>query len=691
MPEDVRFPGSPWPARLYGACSFLGAFLIFQIQPLMSSWLLPWFGGGAAVWTACLLFFQAALFAGYAYAHVVDRHLPPRPRLFVHVGLMIAALSLLPIIPRDHWKPADPAHPIGRILLLLGASIGVPYLLLSSTAPLVQSWYGRLHPGRSPYRLYALSNAGSLLALLSYPFLFEPFFGRRTLSIVWMSTFAVFVVLFAAGAWLALRVPSTAREAPAEGAPVPLRLRALWILLPAFASAMLLASTNQMCEDVIVMPFLWVMPLAAYLLSFILTFDRPGAYHPRFYALLTALLVFGAAAFHRVGTNESTYSLLQLLSLLAATFGVSMLCHGELARLKPDPGRLTSYYLSLAGGGALGGVFVNLLAPLLFSSFFEWKLGTVIAFAAACGLFLWHDREQLRRHRVAFAVLTALFATGLAGVCWFFGGERRPIESSRNFYGVITIEESIWKRSTELVVANEMYNGRILHGRQWLVKDKRRKPTTYYGATSGVGHAVELFGSRDDLRVGVVGLGVGTMAAYGTMPGQTIRFYEINPESERLARKHFSYLADCPSRVEVVPGDARLSLEREPARGYHVLALDAFSGVTIPSHLLTVEAMEIYLRHLDEDGVIAMHVSNPYLDLEPVVRGLARRFGLKLARVSHAPEDDDVLESSTWLLLTRSRRHHEALLPFTEPGEADKREVLWTDALHDLASLVRWD
>jgi spermidine synthase len=690
MSEAAR---GPWPARLYGLCSFLGAFLLFQVQPLMSGWILPWFGGGAAVWMACLLFFQAALFAGYAYAHLLDRYVPPRPRFLVHVGLMIAALSLLPIIPRDQWKPTDPSFPVGRILLLLGASVGAPYLLLSSTAPLVQSWYSRLYPGKPPYRLYALSNAGSLLALLSYPFLFEPFFGRRPLSILWMSAFAVFVALYAAGARLALGAPASSGEAPEGGGEppaVPLRLRALWILLPAFASAMLLASTNQMCQDVIVMPFFWVTPLAAYLLSFILAFDRPGAYHPRFYSLLSILLVFGAAAFHRVGTNDSTFSLLQILSLLATIFGVSMLCHGELARLKPSSPHLTSYYLSLSGGGALGGILVTLLAPRVFATFFEWKLGMGIAYAAAWGLFAWHDRQGLRLHRPAAAALFLTAAAGLGGIVCFFSGGRLAVESSRNFYGVIAIEETIWKRPGELLVANEMYNGRILHGRQYLTKEKRRKPTTYYGQTSGVGRAVGLFGSREDLRIGVVGLGVGTMAAYGRTPRQTVRFYEINPEVERLARQHFSFLADSPSRVEVIPGDARLSLEREAPRGYHVLALDAFSGVTIPSHLLTVESMEICLRHVAEDGVIAMHVSNPYLDLAPVVRGLARRFGLKLTRLSHTPDEDEVLESSTWMVLTRSGRQHEALQAFAAP-DPESREVLWTDDLHDLVSLLRWD
>jgi protein-L-isoaspartate O-methyltransferase len=606
---------------------------------------------------------------------------------------MIAALALLPIIPREHWKPADPAVPIGRILLLLAASIGAPYLLLSSTAPLVQSWYGRFYPERSPYRLYALSNAGSLLALLSYPFLFEPFFGRRTLSILWMSAFAVFVLLFAAGAGLVFRVPSTRGAAPAESpepSSVSLRRRALWILLPAFASAMLLASTNQMCEDVIVMPTFWVLPLAVYLVSFILTFDRPGSYHPRFHALFTAVLVFGAAALHRVGTNDSIFSLLQIVSILAATFGLSMLCHGELARLRPAPRHLTSYYLSLSAGGALGGVFVNLAAPRLFNSFLEWKLGIALAYATAWGLFAWHDRQRLKAHRLFAGLLFLISAAGLLGIFLYFTGERRPLESSRNFYGVITVEETLWKRPGELVVANEMYNGRILHGRQYLMKEKRRKPTTYYGVTSGVGRAVGLFESREDLRIGVVGLGVGTMAAYGKIPSQTVRFYEINPEAERLARKHFSFLADSPSRVEVVQGDGRLSLEREAPRGYHVLALDAFSGVTIPSHLLTVEAMEIYLRHLDEEGVIAIHVSNPYLDLAPVVRGLARRFALKLAQLGHAPDSDDVLESSTWLLLTHSGRVHEQLRPFAVP-DPGMREVLWTDDLHDLVSLLRWD
>jgi len=682
----------PWPARLFGLCSFLGAFLIFQVQPLMSAWILPWFGGGAAVWTACLLFFQAALFVGYAYAHVLDRYLPARARLVVHLGLMVAALALLPIIPRDHWKPLDPAVPLGRILLLLAASIGAPYLLLSSTAPLVQSWHGRLYPDRSPYRLYAVSNAGSLLALLSYPFLFEPFLGRRTLSVLWMSAFAVFVALFAASARLGLRGSAGPEAAPAEdAAPVPFGRRTAWILLPAFASAMLLASTNQMCEDVIVMPFFWVMPLAAYLLSFILAFDRPGFYRPRLWSLATAVLVFGAAVLHRAGTNDSLFSLLQILSILAATFALSMLCHGEVARLKPGPRQLTSYYLSLAAGGALGGVFVNLIAPRLFAGFLEWKLGIGIAYVTAWGYFAWHDRQGLRAHRLLAGVLLLVLGIGLGFLVKAFTGEKRPLESSRNFYGVITVEESIWKRTSELVVANEMYNGRILHGRQYLVPEKRRKPTTYYGETSGVGRAVGLFASRDDLRIGVVGLGVGTMAAYGTAPSQTIRFYEINPEAERLAKERFWFLQESPSRVEVVLGDARLSLEREAPRGYHVLVLDAFSGVTIPSHLLTVEAMVIYLRHLDGDGVIAMHVSNPYLDLAPVVRGLGRHFGLKVARLAWKPsEDDDVLESSTWYLLTPSGRTHDAARRFEEP-DPDSRELLWTDDRHPLVSLLKWD
>jgi protein-L-isoaspartate O-methyltransferase len=391
-----------------------------------------------------------------------------------------------------------------------------------------------------------------------------------------------------------------------------------------------------------------------------------------------------------VGTNDSIFSLLQIVSILAATFGLSMLCHGELARLKPAPRHLTSYYLSLSAGGALGGVFVNLAAPRLFDSFLEWKLGIALAYATAWGLFSWHDRQRLKAHRLVAGLLFLISAAGLVGIFLYFTGERRPLESSRNFYGVITVDESIWKRTGELVVAKEMYNGRILHGRQYLAKEKRRKPTTYYGETSGVGRTIGLFESREDLRIGVVGLGVGTMAAYGKTASQTVRFYEINSEVERLARKHFTFLQDSPSQVEVVPGDGRLSLEREPPRGYHVLALDAFSGVTIPSHLLTVEAMEIYLRHLAQDGVIAMHVSNPYVDLAPVVRGLGRRFGLKVTQLSHTPEDDDVLESSTWLLLTPSGRVYEQLRTFAEPMTVT-REVLWTDDLHDLVSLLRWE
>src|SRR6185369_9668081 len=330
---------------------FAGAFLLFQVQPLIGEYILLWFGGGPGVWTACMLFFQVLLLGGYAYAHLISRWFRPRTQAILHLVLVLAALAMLPITPSESWKPTGAGNPTLRILALLSVSLGLPYFVLSSTGPLMQQWFSHTNPGRSPYRLYSLSNAGSLLALISYPFLFEPFFGRRTLSVVWMSAFALFVVLFAASALLVLRVPRALPADPGEPSSVPLRSRALWIVLPAFASAMLLASTNQMCEDVIVMPFFWVLPLAAYLVSFILTFDRPTAYRPRFYALFTAVLVFGSAAFHRAGTNDSMFSLVQIASILAATFGVSMLCHGELARLKPAPRHLTSYYLSLSAGG----------------------------------------------------------------------------------------------------------------------------------------------------------------------------------------------------------------------------------------------------------------------------------------------------------------------------------------------------
>jgi predicted membrane-bound spermidine synthase len=633
------------------------------------------------VWTTCLLFFQSLLFAGYAYAHLSERYLPKIPGLAVHAGLVLGAVWLLPVAPGEGWKPADGGQPTGRILLLLLANAGAPYFLLSSTGPLVQAWFSRAYPERSPYRLYALSNVGSLAALLAYPFLFEPLWGLGRQAVLWTVAFLAFAAFFILGA-VADRKPSPAR--PSDGAPEgptpPLRHRLLWIALPAFGSWMLLASTQQLTQDLAVIPFLWVLPLGAYLLSFILSFEHPRWYVPRLLAPLTAALVFIAALAYAFHATHSALLVLGIALVLATLFLLCMLSHGELARLKPAPRHLTGYYLAISGGGALGGIFVGLLAPVLFTTFLEWKLGMAIAYIAAWGMLVRLHRDRLRVRLNVAAALGVIALIGLALIAALFGSYVTRLESARNFYGVVAVEEGPGRR--------DLVNGAILHGRQYLGEHLRSRPTTYFVEESGVGRALGFFRDRDDLRVGVVGLGAGTLAAYGKHPGQVFRFYEINPEVTRLARKYFTFLGDCPARVEVVPGDARLSLEREPTGRFHVLALDAFSGESIPTHLLTAEAMAVYLRHLDPAGILAVHISNRFLNLSPVVRGVAHQAGLRTIEVDCAAPESDLGQASTWILCTRSDPAYRDLSRYgTVAGGA--REIVWRDDRSDLFSILK--
>jgi hypothetical protein len=659
--------------RLHAAAIFLGAFLLFQVQPLLTKWILPWYGGGPDVWTTCALFFQAALFAGYAYAHGIAR----RPGA-VHLALIAAALVTLPPAPGERWKPAGPGHPVGPILLLLAANVGLPFLLLSSTGPLVQAWFARTYPARSPYRLYALSNAGSLAALLTYPLIVEPRLGLRMQSTVWTWAFGALAVLHAAAA---IAVPRAAPAAEGEeAAPPTVRRRVAWVVLPAFASAMLLATTSQITQDVAVVPFLWVLPLAVYLVSFIVAFDYPAAYRPEFLAPATVVLSLAAALVYYLQPHGTAGMLAGVGITLAVLFCLSLLCHGEAAALKPEPRRLTGYYLSLAGGGALGGLFAGLIAPRIFSTLFEWKLGLGITTLAAGVGTAWAWRGFLRAHLNLAAALGVIVLVGFALQAGLLAHYRDVVESSRNFYGVVAVE----RRDGGL----DLVHGRVLHGRQLVDEPRRRKPLTYYVEGSGLGRVLDFFRERPDLRVGGVGLGSGTIAAYVRHPSQELRFYEINPEMERIARLHFTYLKDCPGRVEVVLGDGRLSLEREAPQGFHVLALDAFSGHSVPVHLLTAEAMKSYARHLAPDGAVAIHVSNHVLDLAPVARGAARANGLAAVRVDYRPVEKEEASASSWVICTRNEALLQTLRAHASTA-AERPEATWTDDASDLFSILR--
>ncbi len=673
--------------RLFALTVFVSAFLLFQVQPLIGKAILPWYGGGPAVWSITVLFFQAVLFAGYLYAFLAVRFLPPRMLAIVHAMLLLAAAATLPINPPPSWRPIGSDHPAWHALQVLAGSVGLPYFLLASTAPLVQVWFSRTNGQGSPYRLYALSNVGSLLALLSYPFLIEPLLGLKTQGWGWSIGFVGFAVCCAAGGWWAARdgqtLASPAEVAHGVSQRVNWSQRLRWLLLPGCASVLLLATTNYICQDVAALPLLWVAPLSLYLITFILCFDSDRWYRRDVWMGAMALSFVGV---YVVWDQGGLLALsVQVFAHLALLFTCGMVCHGELVRLRPPPAQLTSFYLSISAGGALGGIFVGLVAPQIFPDFYELPLAIF-----GCGvLALWSiyadSASPFYRGGQFWAWVAVLILMANFGIALWSLTARTKINAlfrDRNFYGALAVAELDRFQPEKHSVF--MRNGRINHGAQFQAPDRRRQAYHYHGPASGVGQLMRAM-PGPNRRIGVTGLGVGTLAAYG-QPGDYFRFYEINPLVTRAAHDYFTYLADSPARSEVIEGDARLSLERELAAGkpqnFDVLVLDAFSGDAVPMHLLTREAWAVYLQHLKPSGVLAVNVTNIHLDLIPVVQALAKEFGLTLQVVVAGQKDAVAQMPTTWALLTRDPgffARHRIASEAEYIETTDRPPILWTD------------
>jgi SAM-dependent methyltransferase/MFS family permease len=665
---------------IYAATIFLSSFLLFLVQPLIARLILPWFGGSAAVWTTCMLFFQVLLLAGYAYAHALGK-VAGRRQATVHSILLVAALATLPIMPAESWKPTGEQEPITRILLLLGASVGLPYFLLASTSPLIQAWFARARPGENPYRLFALSNFASLIALLGYPFFVEPVFAAREQVSLWSWLFAAFAVLCAAVAW---RTPRAAALGELEAAaPIGKADYAWWLGLAATGSVLLLAVTNHLTQNVASVPLLWLVPLALYLATFIIAFEGKGWYQPRFlWPLLLIALV--AMAWLLIDQDYHYHLALQLGVFLPGMFIGCLFCHGELYRTRPAPRHLTAFYLTISAGGALGGLLVAVVAPLVFTGYFE--LGAGLAALAVLAVL-----RFVNIGRVAY-VLSLLVLLGV-GACATYDGFRHQRDvrvAMRSFYGVLRVKEyGVPGDDSHL---RRLVHGTIMHGEQYLSDANRRMLTTYYTETSGIGAAIH---SKEDhpVRVGVIGLGTGTIAAYGRA-GDSYRFYDIDANVIRIARSDFSFLGDSAARVETALGDARLTLEREPPQGFDVLAVDAFSSDAIPVHLITREALQAYLRHMKPDGIIAFHVSNRFLDLIPVVARLAKELKLHAALVSDDENDEEksIKSRSDWVLVSREARALEAdeiVEAGATPAEDRPEWRTWTDDYSNLIQILK--
>ena len=660
----------------------LSAFLLFLVQPLVGKVVLPWFGGAPAVWTTCLLFFQLVLLGGYAWSHLVVRRLQGAWQRRAHILLLICAVLALvvttalwgtPLVPSVSLRPEGSDAPTLRLLMLLGLSVGLPYFALSSTGPLLQAWVSQKVPAVTAMRLYAASNIGSLVGLLAFPVIFEPLWPLRTLAWAWAAGFTLFAVLCITLAW---RAPVVPRD-PANETKLEARTVAGWIILAALPSALLLAMTNHLTQDVAPIPFLWVLPLVLYLASFVVTFDSDRWYRRGWALPLLGVMGLFVAGLLLYPTEPS--ALVALVGYLGFLAVACVAGHGELVRLRPAGEHLTAFYLAVSVGGALGGLLVAVVAPRVLKDFFELPIVAGLLVFTVGVTALRSEANRVARGFLPVAVLLVVL----------FGWSIKSrgvdlIETRRDFFGVLRVERD--PRGLVLM------HGRVLHGAQLSDPARQRVATTYYAPASGVGR---LLRSRTGpLRVGAIGLGVGTLAAYAK-PGDVFRFYEISPTVVALAQGdggYFTWLSGAPTRPEVVLGDARTSLEREAPNHYDVIVVDAFSGDSVPTHLLTREAFALYRSHLASDSsVLALHVSNRYLRLLPVVARLARELGLH-SLVVDVDKGADWALSSLWVLLSKDPQALRLEVPADDASTlADVVEgPLWTDEFTSLWGLVEW-
>jgi len=688
---------------LYLSTIFIGAFLLFQVQPLIAKLILPLFGGGAAIWTACLLFFQAFLLLGYAYSHYLTKFNSIKYQVTLHLLLITLSLIFLPITLsyglEGSYSQFISDSPLLGIILLLTFSIGLPYLLLSSTGPLVQRWLSYQDSSKLPYKLYSLSNVASLLALLTYPFIFEPQLTLSNQILFWSIGYLVFALLFIFLATAMFKNADLLKISNAQtSAKVPVRknIVALWLMLSATGVVLLVSTTNAMTQNIPPMPFLWILPLCIYLLTFIISFHSPRWYVRWYWLLLFVISSFAAVFMFFIGSQFDIISQVVIYSVIL--FSACMICHGELAKLKPPVENLTLFYLTMSLGGFLGSAFVAFVAQNLFSQFLEFPIGIITVY------FLFYfcvrvapssDHSALLKDKLLTktSVVTVIVLIGFFSYLNTLFAQTN-IDSSRNFYGILSVKDVEINHSLE----RRLIDGSTSHGTQNLNKHLDGSdditPRSYYRSNTGVAVALEQLRSPSPIKVGIIGLGAGTLAAYG-QSGDNYTFYELNPNVFSMAKKHFSYLALSKANVEVVLGDGRVSLVDELKAGinndFDVLVVDAFSGDSIPTHLLTVEALVIYFQQLKLDGVLAIHISNSHLGLTPLMRGLANTFN-KQARYFKTTQGPVGSNKAEWVLLTNNSVFLDnsvvKQLSSKWPQGSDKT-VVWTDDYSNLLSVLK--
>jgi hypothetical protein len=679
---QLELARAPVPAAVMTTTVALGSFLLFSIQPMIAKFILPWFGGSAVVWTTSIMFFQVTMIGGYGYAHWLSSKQGKKEFGWLHIAALAFGVATLPIMPSEMWKPTGDENPVVQITMLLAATIGTTYLLLTATSPLIQSWFARVHAGKSPYKLFAVSNLASMTALLAYPAVIEPLTTRKEQAIGWSIGFCIYATLCGYTCWRMGRAKAV-EHPPRACAGVQVvaspkwcdMLR--WTLIAALGSAMMLATSNHLTQNIPSIPMMWVLPLSVYLLTFVLCFDERGWYRPGVMIGEVALML-GAMSM-LLAYKEWQFTILwHMVVFLVGLFVACMFLHGELARRKPAAKNLTWFYMSLSVGGAVGGIAVGVIAPLTLPGFLELEI-CIVGISLAAVLLTWKNLKGRR----AVVVTVAVFSCGLTVFSVNrFGND--AVMTSRNFYGslkVIKVMDENGNKKRQLV------HGAIVHGEQNEAEEKRREPTAYFTRQSGIGEVLGRsgFGGR---KVGVIGLGAGTLAAYGKK-GDRFRFYEIDPGVVRAAQNDFSFLKDSDAQIEVVVGDGRLAIESELTSksdaGLDVIAVDAFSGDSIPLHLMTSEAVDAYLARLKPDGIIAFHVSNKFINLVPVLRKTALQKKLKMKHVHEKNDEGRTL--SEWVVFCKGA-------DITEWGEGEssiktESKRVWTDDFSNIGAALR--
>jgi hypothetical protein len=683
---------------------FISAFLIFQIQPIISKIILPWFGGGASVWTTCMLFFQSFLLIGYLYAYILTKILKVKHQIVVHLVFLLCSLFLLPYNISDIQNTLSSGPPTWAVLKVLFLGLGFPYLILSANTPLLQHWFTRETNGANPYRLYAISNIGSFLALVSYPVLIEPFMTLDWQVKLWSSIYYLFVLLVA---WIFLNV---VKQNNKDSHFIPEHIinpkiasfrLILWFMLSALGVVLLVSTTNALTQNVPPVPFLWLAPLALYLLTYVVTFSNLGIYVRYLWLPFFMLLSFVALLIYFIGGQFDiiTQLLIYLLILLCGC----MICHGELNSLKPEQGNTTLFYLVLSGGGVFGSFLVSFVAKSLFDEFLEFPLAIFSVLVLATASLLWNKQYFLAEAKPILTGVVnnrhlSILATGSAFVAlvWLIAFsklnnqyQQYDIAKARNFYGILTVKDI----AEDNVNERRLIDGTTSHGSQSLPLSKSAVPLSYYRPGTGVQLVIEELSNDSNIQVGIIGLGVGALAAYG-QSGDHYTFYELNPLVSVFANKYFSYLGSSNAAVDVKLGDARVTLQHELDLGqnneFDLLIIDAFSGDLIPTHLMTHEAFLLYQQHIKTQGVMVLHLSNRHLSLLPVIIQHSNTLDMQVMLFETPGNGNE--HDAQWVVLTNNSRITQSQNLIYRQSVISKeqyKKVLWTDDYSSLLPILK--